>query len=139
MYVCLYFKINFVQSKSRKALLLLIFLKGQAVIVVPAFRYSVKSCPGLTALLLKCVFLRKTLSRVFAFLIMFRIRMHTSVYTHGHAHTHSHTQNTIFLRLKACHAPRICKNSCIKYSVAHLSGVPFAVKRVPFVVKKNLV
>lgn len=60
----------------------------QAVIVIRVFRYSVKSCPILTTLLLKCIFLRWFVSWVFASLIMFGIRTHTSVRAYTQAHTH---------------------------------------------------
>lgn len=72
-----------------------------------------------SALLLKCIILRWFVSQVFAFL-MFGIRM----YAHAHARmqtpTHTpnlQTKNTVFVMLRACHTPRVYKNSYVVYSI----------------------
>lgn len=64
-YLCaclpMFFKVNFFQSKSKQKNCIF-FYGGLAVIIIIALRYSVKSCPVLTALLFKCIFLRWVVS-----------------------------------------------------------------------------
>lgn len=51
-----FLKLTFFKVKARKNLLIFLFKAG--VIVIITFRYSVNSCPVLTALLFKCISLR---------------------------------------------------------------------------------
>lgn len=74
----------------------ILFVLGQAVIVIIAFRCSVKSHPKLTFK----VYVEMVCFPIFAFLIMFGIRMHTNIRAHTQARTlalmpNIQTENTL--------------------------------------------
>lgn len=93
--------ICYIQSKNREKLL--IFCLRQAVIVITDFRYSVKTGPVLTILLLKFIILRWFVFCVFFFLgnviihhISYKWCKYLCTYTHTHSLTHvcPHTWQT---------------------------------------------